>query len=99
VVEERAHHPIFICTAQVDIETTFLCNSAGLVSQDSAFLTGHSEGFAQCAPFVVDVASGANFNIERSHIPPVRFYRPFEPLILPEFLEMPVIHVLFPGRG
>ena len=99
MLEKRAHHPIFIRAAQVDIEAAFLCNSAGLVSQIPALLTGQSEGFAHCAPFVVDVATCANFNVERGHVPTVPFDCPFEFLVFPEFLEMPIIHVLFPWRG
>ena len=99
VLEKRTYHPIFVCSAQVNVETAFLCNGAALVSQSFTFLICHSEGFAHRAPFVVDVTTCANFNVERGHGPTVPFDYPFEFLVFPEFLEMPIVHVLFPWRS
>ena len=65
VLEKRTYHPFFVCSAQVNVETAFLCNGAALVSQSFTFLICHSEGFADRAPFVVDVTTCANFNVER----------------------------------
>ena len=99
VLEKRTYHPFFVCSAQVNVETAFLCNGAALVSQSFTFLICHSEGFAHRAPFVVDVTTCANFNVERGYVPTVPFGCPFEFLIFPEFLEMPIVHVLFSWRG
>ena len=96
ILEKRTYHPSFVCAAQVN---AFLCNGTGLASQRFTFLICHSEGFAHRAPFVVDVATCADFNVERGHVPTVPFDCPFEFLIFPEFLEMPIVHVLFPWRG
>lgn len=70
LLEERPLHH-FVRATRVDLESAFLCNSTGLMSQEFASLFGLG-ALLIVHYLLLIVATCANFNAESGHVPAVR---------------------------